>query len=244
MQLDVFVPFHNLAFEYQGEQHYKDIPMMGPQSLWTNRDQQKRKACFRRGITLIEIPYWWNEEKESLLTTIHKQRSDIFPDFNPAAPIPEDPPKKSNEEAVSLISNSEYVPFWDSLDNQKKFFFDLSEEFSIHNLEDWYKLTTQDIYKHGGRPIMKRHGDSLFIALFYLYPELLHLDHWNSLDKQRNFMEWMAKELKIKHLNEWHSIKEEIFLRKGGQVILSKYSGSLRAALKSLYPKYLWKWKS
>lgn len=33
-------------------------------------DEEKRKACARIGITLIEVPYFWDKSKESLLQMI------------------------------------------------------------------------------------------------------------------------------------------------------------------------------
>ena len=68
--MDIFIPSKQLAFEYQGEQHYYDIYALG--NLWSqkSKDEEKRIACKDKGITLIEIPYWWDKEKSSLMATI------------------------------------------------------------------------------------------------------------------------------------------------------------------------------
>ena len=60
MEIDVFIPELNLGFEYQGEQHFQDIGYFGPKMQYTARDNHKREACESQGITLVEIPYWWN----------------------------------------------------------------------------------------------------------------------------------------------------------------------------------------
>ncbi len=79
MQLDLFLPSLLLAFEYNGRQHYQDVPhRFPPQKHYANRDEEKRKACICKGITLIEIPYWWDEEIESLRATIHNKRPDLI----------------------------------------------------------------------------------------------------------------------------------------------------------------------
>ncbi len=77
MELDIFFPREMVAFEYQGEQHYSDAYNIGPQWAYLQRDQEKRLACSQKGITLIEIPYWWDHSKQSLLATIHKYRPDL-----------------------------------------------------------------------------------------------------------------------------------------------------------------------
>lgn len=42
------------------------------------RDKEKRKICEKEGITLIEIPYWWDKKIPSLATTIQQQRPDLI----------------------------------------------------------------------------------------------------------------------------------------------------------------------
>lgn len=93
MQLDLFIPKLSLAFEYQGEQHFQNLNSFAPLALYSERDKQKRKACKGHGITLVEVPYWWDFGKDSLVATIHELRPDIFPNSGPGKPISsQDPP--------------------------------------------------------------------------------------------------------------------------------------------------------
>jgi len=68
----------NLAFEYQGQQHYQDTAMFGQVLVYKNRDQEKHQACKSTGITLLEVPYWWKRDKESVLEIIKKYRPDAL----------------------------------------------------------------------------------------------------------------------------------------------------------------------
>ena len=43
------------------------------------QDEEKRKVCKEKNITLIEIPYWWDKQLSSLISTIHQQRKDLIP---------------------------------------------------------------------------------------------------------------------------------------------------------------------
>ena len=45
MELDIFIPDLNLAFEYQGEQHFKNIYALLEHKITLNRDNEKKKAC-------------------------------------------------------------------------------------------------------------------------------------------------------------------------------------------------------
>ncbi len=76
MQLDIFLPDISLAFEYQGQHHYHGH-YSGADTSCPMRDSHKRVACKATGISLIEIPYWWDNKKDSLAATIKKYRPDI-----------------------------------------------------------------------------------------------------------------------------------------------------------------------
>ena len=55
-ELDIFIPSLNLAIEYQGEQHFVPIDAWGGADALEKtqlRDEEKRRKCQRKGITLI-----------------------------------------------------------------------------------------------------------------------------------------------------------------------------------------------
>lgn len=60
MELDGFNEELGLAFEYQGEQHYKVTfdKREGVLSAQQKRDAEKAKLCRKQGVVLIQIPYW------------------------------------------------------------------------------------------------------------------------------------------------------------------------------------------
>jgi hypothetical protein len=78
MELDIFIPPLNLAVEYQGMHHYEAHYVFGFSSKQQSKDGEKRQACSRLGITLVEVGYWWDHTKESLASTIQQLRPDIL----------------------------------------------------------------------------------------------------------------------------------------------------------------------
>ncbi len=78
MQFDIFIPDLNLAIEYPiyvaisihfelaiyyGPHHYRQVAYFGPRRHIIDRDTDKRLKCKNNNITLIEIPYWWDNKK-------------------------------------------------------------------------------------------------------------------------------------------------------------------------------------
>ena len=92
MELDIFLPKENLAFEYQGEQHFYDVYSMAPLWVYRSRDEDKRMACSEHGVTLVDIPYWWDKEKSSLVATIRQHRPELLQGEREGTPISMDPP--------------------------------------------------------------------------------------------------------------------------------------------------------
>ena len=55
---DIFLPSHNMAIEYQGEQHYKPLDIFGGEEGLAerrHRDEQKKKLADANGVNLR---YW------------------------------------------------------------------------------------------------------------------------------------------------------------------------------------------
>eukprot|EP01125_Pyxidicula_operculata_P009617 TRINITY_DN3159_c0_g2_i2.p1 TRINITY_DN3159_c0_g2~~TRINITY_DN3159_c0_g2_i2.p1 ORF type:complete len:521 (+),score=86.79 TRINITY_DN3159_c0_g2_i2:779-2341(+) len=75
MELDIFVPSLSLAFEYQGFHHYTDSVIFGPSAMYKGRDKIKREECSKFGISLVDVPYWWDGTKSSLIQFIKSSLS-------------------------------------------------------------------------------------------------------------------------------------------------------------------------
>eukprot|EP01127_Copromyxa_protea_P003215 TRINITY_DN13067_c0_g1_i1.p1 TRINITY_DN13067_c0_g1~~TRINITY_DN13067_c0_g1_i1.p1 ORF type:complete len:533 (+),score=50.42 TRINITY_DN13067_c0_g1_i1:221-1600(+) len=76
MEIDIFLPERKLAFEFQGHQHYHSSSFWGQggdsMSRRSDRDSKKRAECRRSGITLVEVPYWWDFEQHNLQALIQE----------------------------------------------------------------------------------------------------------------------------------------------------------------------------
>jgi len=67
MEIDLFIPSLKLAFEYNGHQHYITQQIFDISDDNMIKDEEKKKILTESGITLISVPYWWDETIESLV---------------------------------------------------------------------------------------------------------------------------------------------------------------------------------
>ena len=75
LKFDSFDMDNNIAYEYQGEQHYIPIDFAGKGDEWAEesleiiqtRDNIKREYCKEHEIPLIEIPYWERDNMRDFL---------------------------------------------------------------------------------------------------------------------------------------------------------------------------------
>ena len=66
IHFDIFLPKELIGFEYQPKLHV------------AARYKCKKLVCQQHGITLIQIPYWWDFQTENLLGTIYTERQDLI----------------------------------------------------------------------------------------------------------------------------------------------------------------------
>eukprot|EP01114_Cavostelium_apophysatum_P007737 TRINITY_DN1990_c0_g1_i5.p1 TRINITY_DN1990_c0_g1~~TRINITY_DN1990_c0_g1_i5.p1 ORF type:complete len:848 (+),score=203.21 TRINITY_DN1990_c0_g1_i5:93-2636(+) len=105
IEVDVAVPSLSLAFEYQGEPHFYNVTVFGRDAdNVKNNDDRKRQICGSIGVTLIQIPFWWDGTKASLLKTILQHRPELSEiakvdnadvDFDEAQPIATEIPENA-----------------------------------------------------------------------------------------------------------------------------------------------------
>jgi hypothetical protein len=132
-----------------------------------------------------------------------------------------------------------------------------------HTLEDFGKVTVDQIKERGGTKVPKAtyhrrtkhllggkllhmyYGGSVASAFRQIYPSLhkpqtVLLD----LDDQRKVLESMKGTLGISKLDDWYNTTNRAMIRAGGAILLQNHNGSLINVMRSVYPDHDWKeWK-
>jgi len=66
-----------LAFEYQGRQHYEELGVYEGSGDNPGLDREKQEACAVQNITLIEVPHWWRSTPDALVSSIVRARPEL-----------------------------------------------------------------------------------------------------------------------------------------------------------------------
>lgn len=145
--------------------------------------------------------------------------------------------------------------YWCEISNRREYTRWLGDELNINNLDDWYKITLSRIYeKPGAHSFLEFYGKSLQAALLEIYPEhqwqpwlfeCVPHGFWHDARNRRNYVEWVAQELKIDDAScreSWYSVKVSDVQSKGGAGLLQQqYGGSLQKLLCDVFPDTDWK---
>jgi hypothetical protein len=77
----------------------------------------------------------------------------------------------------------------------------------------------KDIADVGGLGLLNKYDSSILQLLATVYPEYEWLpwkfpqcprNYWDSIDNQKNFMEWAGKQLNIKEMSDWYSVSIKV----------------------------------
>eukprot|EP00026_Physarum_polycephalum_P001914 Phypoly_transcript_01917.p1 GENE.Phypoly_transcript_01917~~Phypoly_transcript_01917.p1 ORF type:complete len:811 (+),score=69.95 Phypoly_transcript_01917:211-2643(+) len=78
MEMDLWIPDYQLCFEMQDSYHYMTTTYyQHTREYIKSRDSAKQHMAHLNGMTLIQVPCWWNGRLEQIVATICFQRPDI-----------------------------------------------------------------------------------------------------------------------------------------------------------------------
>eukprot|EP01114_Cavostelium_apophysatum_P008802 TRINITY_DN2161_c0_g2_i1.p1 TRINITY_DN2161_c0_g2~~TRINITY_DN2161_c0_g2_i1.p1 ORF type:complete len:525 (-),score=71.58 TRINITY_DN2161_c0_g2_i1:75-1649(-) len=147
--------------------------------------------------------------------------------------------------------------FWQNADNQRKFLDDLAIELKLKDWHDWYKIGEKSVIEHGGGALLNNHKGSMHRMLATAYPEIpwkfgkpskgeqKDSGYWADKKNQFQFLEDLAKQVGIKHWEDWYNVKQRDFVENGGGSLLNHFQNQHLKAITSILNQFPWhRWKT
>jgi hypothetical protein len=175
----------------------------------------------------------------------------------------------------------DYSPrhLWEEPNQQRKFMEWAGKQLKIKEMSDWYNVSLkvieffifqveiqQEIVDLGGGNLLQKYYKSPSQLLSGVFPDyewlpwkFIHCpqNYWEDEKNQRKFLDWAAKQLSIKDMQDWYKVQVSVniffyfqveiqqeFAVIGGGGLLKKYNNSPWQVLETAYPEYEWlPWK-
>lgn len=120
-----------------------------------------------------------------------------------------------------------------------------------NDYEAWYKVSNNDLFKVGARPLLEVHKKSLSTLLAKVFPEhkwdLAQFPKkpktfWSNPENRRAFAIEIGKKLGIKEGDywAWYNVQTSDIRRVGGRGFLDRENASLIRALTLAFPEHSW----
>jgi len=249
MSFDFFIETLSLAFEYQGEQHYKESYIYEKQGNYIERDEMKMKACFENDIKLIQIPYWWDRSVATLAATINDHLPGLVQVPFRASPIPPHPTKKL------LVDHQ--LQKWrqrEVREHLRKEYFDwIGKALCFETPEEWYGVNVTQISELG-RKHVEEDVDKLVMHewvknmmpemkwIGWLFQSPLSWHFWSSRQNVCDFLEHISSVLHIKKMQDWARVMTKQIEELGGSGIFTIHTNWINV-LRFAFPHSNMNWE-
>ena len=140
---------------------------------------------------------------------------------------------------------------WKDKQIRKDYAIWLREELNYKNMEDWYKITANDINSnHGCGLLCHYYNGSPLQFLKSVFPQERWLpwkftvaptNTWKDKQIRKDYAIWLGEELNYKNMEDWYKITlKDINSNRGCGLLCDYYNGSPSQFLKSVFPHYPW----
>ena len=141
--------------------------------------------------------------------------------------------------------------YWEIIENHTKFANWLSKELAFNNMEDWYNITYDIIYKNGGSVLLTsfyNHSPLEFLQKIYKNYEWLGWkftsspnNFWDDEENIKNYAVWLGKILGYSKMEDWYKINKYIIESNYGSGLLTNYyNHSPSKFIISVFTNYHW----
>lgn len=139
--------------------------------------------------------------------------------------------------------------FWELKKNRRRYMNWLGEQLGYRTSDDWYAISREDFLAHHGRYYLAVYQHNCVVsAVMEHFPRKHWLEwkfrrvpagFWDQAENRRRYLEWFAKELRIRTKEDWFRIRRGHFNENYGGALILRY-GSYLDLLREHLPEIDW----
>lgn len=137
---------------------------------------------------------------------------------------------------------------WNDIALEREFIMNLASKLKINSMEEWYNVGLKQIRAVKGEKLSRTYNYSVMRMMTSVFPEhnwdkmrfAKRRGLWTEQESQKDFLTKLAKELKITEMKQWYHVSVLQMRKKGASGLLSKYNGSPKTMIMSLFPEHKW----
>lgn len=136
--------------------------------------------------------------------------------------------------------------FWNRRANRVRYLKWLGRKIGFKKLDDWYRLTREDIESNHGNQLIKFYCGSPQSAVKDCFPHhtwqewmfaRVPLGFWNKAGNRQRYIRWLGNRMGFKRPEDWHKIRAADFRQQFGGGLLVMYP-SYHALLRECVPGF------
>lgn len=140
--------------------------------------------------------------------------------------------------------------FWGDPKNRRRYLDWLGEELGFNKIEDWYRLTSNDLNQYRGYGLCRMFNSSPYAVVKAHFPDYewwewrfrqVGTGFWQDPKNCRRYLDWLGKQLGFKRFEDWYAIDSRKIKSNYGGGFLSRFDGRPTAAVMSCMPEYEWR---
>jgi hypothetical protein len=150
-----------------------------------------------------------------------------------------------------LVMNTVENVHWIEHSNSREFFDKFGKKMDYKMLDDFYNITAKGVKISGGGALLENlYNNSLIEALKDVYPwnkwlawrflDSVKPGFWDSKDNQKDFLDYLGKQLGFKLMEDWYTITQRHICEHGGSGILRIYGNSPSKIITAVYSNHKW----
>ena len=139
---------------------------------------------------------------------------------------------------------------WGEIKNRKDFANDLGKYLGYTNMEDWYKITLQQIKDyHGGGLLREYYNHSPRLFVIDMFPKyewkgykfsVASNGYWDKIENKQEYANDLGKHLGYTKMEHWYQITKQKISEYYGSGLLDRYNNSPQQFVNAMFPDYPW----